>query len=178
MPQVFGHSVTPLASLWRRLQALETFGAQAPHLHRCLQVARCRQHAGLPPELLDKPLDLCSHRGHRGQFQKAVGQSGLSTDLKSAHLKLLVRRASVDWRQRARRARWTGEKMTREFKTAERHQYRAPKCPECGRTLMFQWADVASGADVGGLWIPSAFRCPGSTCPNSEPSSASRLGRE
>lgn len=59
----------------------------------------------------------------------------------------------------------TGEVYTDQTK----NKFVAPRCPECGRRLLFRWADVKSPADVGGRWVPSGFKCPGRSCPNSEP---------
>lgn len=60
--------------------------------------------------------------------------------------------------------------MNREYTTAERSSYQAPECPECGRRLVFTWADVKTAADKGGKWVPTSHRCPGRSCPNHEPS--------
>jgi hypothetical protein len=62
--------------------------------------------------------------------------------------------------------------MNREYSTAERSSFRAPECPECGRRLTYTWTDVTSAADSQKKWVPTAYRCPGSKCPNHEPSMA------
>jgi len=59
----------------------------------------------------------------------------------------------------------------REYTSQTRRTYEAPRCPECSR-LTFTWADVIMAEDEGKKWVPSDFRCPGSNCPNHEPSLA------